>query len=122
MYPLLKGLTDEGLVTVKETGGSPGRKAYSLTSKGRRELERIRSTIAALGGKERVLGKLFAELLPSEEYVPIALRRMREGTLMIQRKVGELPKEERRATLEELRVLLGNLLRWVDSELKQSRN
>jgi hypothetical protein len=47
------------------------------------------------------------------------LKRMREGAITLQRKTTELPQSERLTTLEELRVILGNQLRWVESELKK---
>ncbi len=120
LYPLLKGLLKEGLV--KLSGGSGGgvSKTYALTAKGKRSLDEARRMIAGLGRKEPVMGRLFAELLPGSVFVPMMLRRIKDGGEVFKQKVAELPEEERTPMLRELRLALGNQLEWIDSQLSEA--
>jgi len=115
MYPLLKGLEKEGLIASKERGRS--RRSYVLTRKGEQELAEIRSQIGGMGRKDAVMARLFSDLLPSEIFMPMIVRRIRESTEFIMQKVSETPTETRVRILRELRSILESQLAWVDREL-----
>ena len=117
MYPLLKGLLKEGLLKVSAPGSRGASKTYALTSKGRRELNKTRRLIAGAGRKEPVMGRLFSDLLPGSVYVPVMVRRLRDGADVFKQKVGEVPEEERTPLLRELRLVLESQLDWIDSQL-----
>jgi DNA-binding PadR family transcriptional regulator len=117
MYPLLKGLSREGLVRPASGRAEGGGKAYALTSKGKRALDEMRRTIGGIGRKEGVMGRLFSDILPGEIFVQFVLRRMREGDGIFREKLNELPRPERKAVLRELKALLEAQLLWVDAGL-----
>jgi DNA-binding PadR family transcriptional regulator len=117
LYPLLKSLLKEGLVKLSGGSGRGVSKTYSLTPRGRRKLDEARRMIAGVGRKEPAMGRLFAELLPGTVFVPMLLRRVRDGADVFKQKVAELPEEERTPLLRELRLALGTQLEWIDSEL-----
>jgi DNA-binding PadR family transcriptional regulator len=117
MYPLLKGLLKEGLVRVANPSRRGGSKTYSLTPSGRKELERIRQQMASAGRREPVMVRLFSDLMPGSAYVPMVVRRFRDGAEVLRQKIREVPQPERTALLKELRVLIESQLNWVDSEL-----
>jgi DNA-binding PadR family transcriptional regulator len=117
MYPLLKGLLKEGLVRVANPRGRGGSKIYSLSTLGRQELERIRQQLASAGRREPVMVRLFSDLMPGSVYVPMVVRRYRDGAEVLKQKIREVPEPERTALLQELRVLLESQINWIDSEL-----
>ena len=104
MYPLLKSMLKEGLVVVSGGAGRGVSKTYSLTAKGRRELDETRRQIAGAGKKEPVMGRLFSELLPGNVFIPVMLRRIRDGSEFFRVKMAEVPEGERTQLLKVLRL------------------
>jgi len=117
IYPLLKALQKERLARAAMAGRRQGVKAYELTPRGRREIDEIRKTIAGAGRREPVMGKLFSDLLPSSVFVPMVIRRYREGAESLRQKVMELPPPERETMLKELRLLAEAQIQWIDRQL-----
>ncbi len=117
MYPLLKGLLKEGLVRAAATKGKGGSRTYAITAKGKRELEEARRVIAGAGKKEPVMGRLFSDLLPGNVFVPVMVRRIRDGADFLKQKLNEIPPQEREPYLRELRFLLTSQVDWIDSQL-----
>jgi DNA-binding PadR family transcriptional regulator len=120
MYPLLKGLLKERLVRSAHLSGRGGSKVYSLTAKGRAELERIRQQFAGAGRREPVMVRLFADLLPGSVYVPMVVRRYKDAAEILRQKAGEVPQPERTALLQEFRLFLQSQIDWIDSQLRVS--
>ena len=121
IYPLLRSLESEGLTEGSGEKAGPAGKLYALSPKGRHELERMRNTIAAMGSKERVLFALFSDIIPGRIYVPMMVKRMREGMEVFRSKVREMPEPDKEATLKELRLVMESQTGWIDSELARSR-
>jgi len=121
MYPLLKGLLKEGLVTVKGARVGDVSKTYTLTTKGSKELDQTRRMIASAGKKEPVMMRLFSELLPGIVYVPMVVRRYTEGAEVLRRKMAEVPHDERKQLLKELRLVAESQIIWIDKELAEVR-
>jgi DNA-binding PadR family transcriptional regulator len=119
VYPLLRGLVEDGFVRSSGDDGRASRKAYSLTSRGERELQEIKRTMAAAGRKERVLTRLFSDLLPGSVLVPMIVGRFREGTEVFRQKVMEIPQPDRDSLLKEFRLLMETQLQWIDSQLER---
>jgi len=117
MYPLLKSLTREGLVKVSGRGGKGVSKTYVLTSKGRRELEAVRKLVSGAGRREPVMSRLFSDLLPGSVFVPLMIRRIRDGAEVLKLKASEIPPGERIPILRELRTVLEPQIEWIDSQL-----
>ena len=121
MYPLLKSLAKEGLVKPAKGSSDGGGKAYALTPKGRRTLDEMRRSIAGMGRKEGVMGRLFSDLLPGELFVRFILKRFVEGNSTLREKLVELPDEERAAVLLELKELVDAQSLWVGKQLEGLR-
>jgi len=118
MYPLLKSLSREGLVKPESGKGRGAAKNYALTSKGTRELEKIREMITGAGRKDQVMGRLFSELLPGEVFVTMILRRYRDSSDILRQKFFEVPPAIRENLLREFQLLLESQMVWVDSQLR----
>ncbi len=121
MYPTLKGLVSDGLVRVAPGNMISGAKAYMMTAEGHRTLREMRERIAGLGRKERVIARLFSDILPPTVFVPLVLNRYREGAQQLREKLSEIPLPERVAYLKELRLFMETQIGWVDSQLPMQR-
>ncbi|MBI3840894.1 MAG: PadR family transcriptional regulator [Thaumarchaeota archaeon] len=120
MYPLLKSLVRGGMVKATGAEGRLGSKTYSLTPKGRSELEAIRRAITTMGGKDRVMMRLFSDLLPGSVFIPMILSRYREGTEIFREKVFEIPQPDRSHVLKELKLFMESQIDWIASQLLAS--
>jgi hypothetical protein len=120
MYPTLKGLVSDGLVKVAR-GATAGRKEYVMTTEGHRALREMREKIAGLGRKERVITRLFSDILPPPVFVPLVLNRYREGAQQLREKMSEIPLPERVVYLKELKLFMETQVGWVDSQLPMQR-
>lgn len=119
MYPMLKGLASDGLAKAAPAPKGSGR-SYSITPKGRRELEKMRGNLAGVGRREKVVGRLFADLLPPSVYVPAMVNRYREGIDLLRQKILEVPETDRLVQLKELKLVLESQLRWVELQLDET--
>lgn len=118
VYPLLRSLLKEGLL---EKGGSPQDGVavkYSVTRKGEQELEEMQRTLASAGKRERVMIRLFADLLPAEVWALAFVNRGREIFDVFQEKISQIPQPQREAMLREARMMLDSNITWVDSQLR----
>ena len=120
MYPTLKGLVSDGFVRVAR-GSLSGRKEYVMTAEGLRTLKEMRERIAGLGRKERVIARLFSDILPPPVFVPLVLNRYREGAQQLREKMSEIPLPERVVYLKELRLFMETQIGWVDSQLPMQK-
>jgi DNA-binding PadR family transcriptional regulator len=121
VYPLLRSLVKEGLL---EKAGSPEAGAtvkYSVTKKGKQELEEMQRTLASAGKKERVMIRLFADLLPAEVWASAFVSRGREIFDVFQERIYHIPQPQRESILKEARMMLDSNLSWVDSQLRQKK-
>lgn len=115
VYPLLKGLVREKLVTASGKKSKTSRVTYATTLAGRREIESMRAGMASFGRKERVVIGLVSDLMPSATLVPILLNRAREGSGFLRSKIAELPEPDRTTALRELRSIAENQIDWIKS-------
>lgn len=117
IYPLLKSLVREKLVTSRKTGKTPS-VLYTITPSGRRELESMHAGMASFGRKERVIMRLVSDLMSNAAFVPILLTRAREGAEFLRSRVAELPEPDRTSALRELESITENQLDWIRSNLE----
>jgi len=120
MYPLLRSFVREGLAKSSSQGRRSGTKQYSLTAKGRKELDAMRRVAASMGRKEGVMARLFSDLLPGDLFVTMIVNRFREGTGIFRQKVGELSEPERSALMKEFKFLMEAQIAWIDTFLATS--
>ncbi len=117
VYPLLAGMAKDGLVKKLDSNGREARIAYSLTEKGRLELEEMQRTIASAGRREQAMMRFFVDVLPATAFATMVLRRGREMVDIFREKIAEVPQPERDAILKEMRVVFENQLSWINSVL-----
>jgi len=121
IYPLLKSLVKERLVSASQKQSKTSRVAYAITQAGRGELAAMRADMASFGRKERVIMRLASDLVPSRMLVPILLNRARDSSEFMRSKIAELPNPERTAALRELGTITENQWDWVRSQLGPQR-
>lgn len=121
MYPLLKGLVCEGLVQAAPGARVPGAKRYMMTPEGQRALGAMRERLARLGRKERVIARLFSDILPPRVYVPLMLNRYKEGAEQFREKLNEVPYPERVSYLKDLRFFMEAQIGSIDAQLREER-
>src|ERR1022692_409019 len=66
VYPLLRSLLKESLLEKVDSVEAGTTVKYSVTKKGKRELEEMQRSLTSAGKRERVMVRLFADLLPAE--------------------------------------------------------
>ena len=116
VYPLLRSLVNERLLERAGSKAGPTVK-YRATKRGIRELEEMRRTLASAGRRERVMVRLFADLLPAEVWASAFIRRGREIFEVFQEKVSQMPGPQRESALREIRMTLEADISWVDAQL-----
>ncbi len=94
---------------------------YSVTKKGKQELEEMQRTLASAGKRERVMIRLFADLLPAEAWASAFVNRGREIFDVFQEKISQIPQPQRNAMLKEARMMLDSNISWVDSQLRPKK-
>lgn len=121
VYPLLRSLVKEGLL---EKAGSPEAGTtvkYSVSKKGKQELEEMQRTLASAGKRERVMIRLFADLLPADVWASAFVNRGREIFDVFQEKISQIPQPQREAMLREARLMLNSNIEWVESQLRAKK-
>jgi DNA-binding PadR family transcriptional regulator len=118
VYPLLRSLVKEGLLEKARPKDEDATVKYSVTRKGKQELEEMQRTLASAGKRERVMIRLFADLLPAEAWATAFVNRGREIFDVFQEKIALIPQPQREATLREARMMLDANIAWVNSQLK----
>jgi DNA-binding PadR family transcriptional regulator len=119
VYPLLRGLVKEGLAVRLGSGAKEGTLEYVATEKGKKELEEKQRLLASAGRRERIMMRLFGDLLPAALLTSILVARSREGSELFREKIVQVPLPEREATLKEMKFVLESQLVWVDSLLSK---
>ena len=121
VYPLLRSMVKEGLVEKAGSGEVGATVKYSVTKKGKQELEEMQRTLASAGKRERVMIRLFADLLPAEVWASAFVRRWRDIFDVFQERISHIPQPQRQAMLGEAKMMLETNLQWVDLQLKPKK-
>ncbi|MDA4124553.1 MAG: PadR family transcriptional regulator [Thaumarchaeota archaeon] len=119
IYPLLKSLVREKLVTHSQRSKKTSRIAYTITDAGRGELLAMRAEMASFGGKERAVMRLVSDLMEGRTLVTLFLNRSRDGAEFLRSKILELPEPERTAALRDLRTITENQMDWINANLEK---
>jgi DNA-binding PadR family transcriptional regulator len=121
VYPLLRSLVKEGLLEKMDSSPGGATIKYSVTEKGRQELEEMQRTLASAGKRERVMIRLFADLLPAEAWTAAFMNRGREIFDVFQEKISQIPQPQRDMMLREARTMFESSISWVDSQLRPKK-
>ncbi|HLQ06213.1 MAG TPA: PadR family transcriptional regulator, partial [Nitrososphaerales archaeon] len=70
IYPLLKSLVREKLVTSSGKKSRTSRVTYTVTAAAKREIETMYAGMSTFGRKERVMMRLVSDLMPNAALVP----------------------------------------------------
>ena len=121
VYPLLRSLLKEGLL--ERTGPSTASITvkYCVTKKGKQELEEMQRTLASAGKRERIMIRLFGDMLPADVWASAFVNRGREVFDLFQEKISQIPNPQRDDMLREARLMLEANLAWVDSQLRAKK-
>jgi DNA-binding PadR family transcriptional regulator len=118
VYPLLRSLAKESLLEKADSSQAGATVKYSVTKKGKQELEEMQRSLASAGKRERVMIRLFADLLPAEAWASAFVNRGREIFDVFQERVSQIPQPQREATLREARAMLESNISWIDSQIR----
>jgi DNA-binding PadR family transcriptional regulator len=121
VYPLLRSLVKEELLERAGAAGTSPTVKYSVTKKGKQELEEMQRTLASAGKRERVMIRLFADLLPADVWASAFVNRGREIFDVFQEKISQIPQPQRNVMLRETRMMLDANISWVDSQLQHKK-
>lgn len=121
VYPLLRSLVKEGLLERSGSTEDGATVKYSVTKKGEQELEEMQRSLASAGKKERVMIRLFADLLPPEVWASAFMNRGREIFDVFQEKISQIPQPQRDTMLREARSMFDANISWVDSQLQSKK-
>ncbi len=118
VYPLLRSLVKEGLLEKVDSSEGGATVKYSVTKKGVQELEEMQRALASAGKRERVMIRLFADLLPAETWATAFMNRGREIFDVFQEKISQIPQPQRDVMLREARTMFETNISWVGSQLR----
>jgi len=121
VYPLLRSLLKEGLLERAGPLEAGTTVKYSVTKKGKQELEEMQRTLASAGKKERVMIRLFSDLLPAEVWASAFVNRGREIFDIFQERIYQIPHPQREEMLKEARVMLDANIAWIDTQLRPKK-
>jgi len=121
VYPLLRSLVKEGLLEKVDSSEGGAIVKYSVTKKGKQELEEMQKSLASAGKRERVMIRLFADLLPAEAWATAFMNRGREIFDVFQEKISQIPQPQRDTMLREARTMFDANISWVDSQLRYKK-
>ena len=117
VYPLLRSLVKEGSLEARDSARKGGGSiVYSVTKKGKQELEEMQRALTLAGKKERVMISLFAEMLPTTVWASTFVNRQREIFEIFAEKVMQIPQPQRDSILRETRAVIESHLSWLDSQ------
>ena len=121
VYPLLRSLVKEDLLEKVGSAEAGATVKYSVTKKGKQELEEMQRTLASAGKRERVMIRLFADLLPAQVWASAFVNRGKEIFDVFQEKISQIPQPQREAMLREAKMMLDANISWVDSQLRPKK-
>jgi DNA-binding PadR family transcriptional regulator len=121
VYPLLRSLVKEGLLEKAGDVDVGTTVKYSVTKKGKQELEEMQRTLASAGKRERVMIRLFADLLPADVWASAFVNRGREIFDIFQERITQIPHPQREEMLREARMMLDANISWIDSQLRSKK-
>ncbi len=106
IYPQLRRLAKDGLAKPTEQSNDSTRTPYSLTEKGKSELQEMQKMLSARGTEGQAMLSVFSDLLPNSYYVPFFLKHFDVEMETFFYKVSQLPSDQKIAVLKEMDAML----------------
>ena len=121
VYPLLKTLSREGLIKPLHGGGREDSVAYSVTARGRSELDEMQREMVRHGSEGQAMMGLVGEIFPPAHYLTVFTSLFRGELELFADKVVQLPKAERDLVLKDVELVLERQLVWIRHQLEQKQ-
>jgi len=106
IYPLLKALTDEGLIAARSAGKREGSVVYEITSRGRGVAAEMQKMMAFACRREGAMNHIFTDLLSPEVAAPLLVNRARDVFSAFHDVIDRVEPAEAARLLKEMRVTL----------------
>ena len=119
IYPLLKTMSREGLIEPLEGGGRDDSVAYSVTARGKVELDAMQREMVQRRSEGQAMMGLVGELFPPSHYTTFFTSHFRGQLELFADKVVQLPKPEEDLVLREVELILERQLAWIKQRLDQ---
>ncbi len=123
IYPMLKKLTNEGLIhtSSKSRSSETAQRVYEITSEGSKCLKDGKSMLANAGQRWTAMRRIFMDLVdPSQisEFLTEGSRHQFEMSQeLIETKISKLPESDAEFTLKEYALNLERQLNWTKNKL-----
>lgn len=121
IYPLLKTMSRDDLIKPLDTGGREDSVAYSVTPKGKGELDEMQREMVRRGSEGQTMMGLVGELFPPAHFTTFFKSHFGGELELFAEKAAQLPKAERELVLKEVQLILERHLVWIKHQLEQKR-
>jgi DNA-binding PadR family transcriptional regulator len=119
VYPMLKTMAREGLIKALDRGGREDSVAYSVTAKGRSELDDMQREMVRRGSEGQAMMGLVGELFPPAHFTTFFKSHFGKELELFAEKAIQLPKDEQELLLKEVELVLERHLAWIRNQLAQ---
>ncbi|MDA4128342.1 MAG: PadR family transcriptional regulator [Thaumarchaeota archaeon] len=119
VYPLLRSLVEDGLAKPLSSKEKETSVAYSLTKEGVKEFEVLQQSLIGAGKRQKVMFRLFSDLLSPEVSAKVFVKRSREMFEIFQDIIGQVSAADRAMVLKELKGVLDEQAAWTEAELSR---
>lgn len=121
IYPMLRTLAREGLALPAkhaEKHGERGSLSYSITRKGKHELQEMQNLILNQGTRKVGMMEIVGYILPASSVVKLFQYHFRAELDLLIQKIMELPRRERESAYKEIHSQIESQLAMLLSSLK----
>lgn len=122
IYPMLKALSKEGLIRPLNPVGQRRDKSstnYSITEKGRVQLDEWRKFITEQRTKDYGMMAIFTELFSPSDIITFYMEHMPSEYDVVFEKIAQLSPSEKEEVLKNMKELMETQLSKIDSTLKK---
>jgi DNA-binding PadR family transcriptional regulator len=119
IYPLLKSLSEEGLIQPTGREGREDSVTYSATEKGKQELAEMQRMMLERGKEGQALIGLMGEMFPASQYASFFTKHFREMHQLFAEMAMEIPEAQRDVALREVEAVLEEQLKWIRRQLSR---
>jgi DNA-binding PadR family transcriptional regulator len=119
IYPLLKALSNEGLIKPLNPASYKSSTDYCITEKGRVQLDEWRKFITEIRTGDYGMLAIFTELFSPADIISFYLKHMPMEYEVVIEKLAQLSPSEKREAFKNVRELIETQMSKIDSTLKK---
>ncbi len=125
IYPMLKKMVSEGLITEEESSGKdkPDHRTYHITKKGLEQVKKAKGFFANFGQRWSVMRRIFIDMLDPEDVGKFLVEGSRSqfqtAQEAVESKLEKMPESDARFFLKEYSLNLERQLDWANTTLKK---